>query len=278
MISQYPTDPINQSIICLRQLCNGREIGQATGFFYNVEVNGAPALFLVTAWHIVTGRSTLPPHSALHEKGALPDNLSASLLLNEPSLSHEGKFAFEEVTIPLYGEDGAPLWYQHPLGSKVDIAAMNLGTSTKRFQVSGITDHAHDHDMAIRIGSNICILGYPLGFTQFLRTPIWKHGIIASEPHQEETGQAPRIAIDATTRGGMSGSPVILLANTHYVNESGQAIEKPGARRFVGVYGGRPGIASLEGESTEIGFVYKSGALEQLIKTGTPGLRYGELP
>jgi hypothetical protein len=59
--------------------------------------------------------------------------------------------------------------------------------------------------MAIEIGNEVFILGYPLGFTHFVNTPIWKRGSIASEPHIETAETKFRVVIDATTRGGMSG-------------------------------------------------------------------------
>ena len=275
MTTRYPADPINMAVTRLRVLNKDSDLGHATGFFFNGAVNGTQVHYLVTNWHVISGRSTVAPHRALHKNG-IPDRIAASLLLRTPPKGHENSLVFQEVLIPLY-RGREPLWRQHSLGPKVDIAVIDLGAATAPYQVCGITDHANDHDMAIQIASDICVLGYPHGFAQFLQTPIWKSGTIASEPHQEEKDEPPRFVIDATTRKGMSGSPVILRAKTHYLSESGQVVEKPGAMRFIGVYAGRP-TRTADAEATEIGFVYKSGALEQLIRDGIPGLRYGELP
>jgi hypothetical protein len=64
--------------------------------------------------------------------------------------------------------------------------------------------------MAIQIGNPIFILGYPLGFSHFINTPIWKRGSITSEPHIETAESGLKVVIDATTRQGMSGAPVIM--------------------------------------------------------------------
>ena len=58
--------------------------------------------------------------------------------------------------------------------------------------------------MAIETGGSIFILGYPLGFSHFIDTPIWKSGCIAfatSSRTVEETAlSAAGVVIDATTR------------------------------------------------------------------------------
>jgi hypothetical protein len=274
--TRYPTDPINMAVTRLRLLNKDSELGHATGFFFNVRKNGASAHYLVTNWHVLSGRSTVPPYRALHRKG-VPDRIVASLLLKTSPRGHEGALVFQEVFIPLY-RGSSPLWRQHALGPGIDIGVIDLGDLTAPYQVCGITDHANTHDMAVQIAADVCILGYPHGFAHFLQNPIWKSGTIASEPHQEERGEPPRFMIDATTRTGMSGSPVILRAKTHYLAESGRVIEKPGAMRFIGVYAGRPSRTADAGETTEIGFVYKSGALAEIIQKGVPGLRAGEVP
>src|SRR5271166_3805241 len=87
--------------------------------------------------------------------------------------------------------------------------------------------------MAIQIGNQVFILGYPLGFQHFIETPIWKSGVIASEPNLETPESRNRVVIDATTRQGMSGSPVIMRQKTHYLSERGNIIRHPNATRFI---------------------------------------------
>jgi hypothetical protein len=137
--------------------------------------------------------------------------------------------------------------------------------------------------MVIQLGNGVFILGYPLGFSHFANTPIWKRGTIASEPHSEVLGTMNRVVIDATTRQGMSGSPVIMRENTHYIAEDGQVKCKINATRFLGIYSSRPDIISAPGlieedRRAEIGFFYKAGCIYETIMGGARGMNYGELP
>jgi hypothetical protein len=113
----------------------------------------------------------------------------------------------------------------------------------------------------------------------------WKRGIIASEPYLEIPQSKNRIVIDSTTRSGMSGSPVILRQKTHYISESGEIKQYANASRLLGVYSSRPkfsptssAIDGLEDARAELGYVYKSGLIEQIIREGIPGPDYGHLP
>jgi hypothetical protein len=151
--------------------------------------------------------------------------------------------------------------------------------------VAGLNAKADQNDMKIEIGNDVFVLGYPLGFTFFITTPIWKRGVIASEPHLEIPQSRNRIVIDSTTRSGMSGSPVILRQKTHYISESGEIKQHVNASRVLGVYSSRPifsptssAVDGLEDVRAELGYVYKAGLIEQIIREGIPGPDYGHLP
>jgi hypothetical protein len=146
---------------------------------------------------------------------------------------------------------------------------------------------AEQNDMAIQQGNAVFILGYPLGFSHFIDTPIWKSGCIASEPHLETVEETAigggRVIIDATTRLGMSGAPVIMREKTHYLTENGEIIQHANATRWIGIYASRPNILigpalSDEDRRPEIGYFYKSGAVQKTITDGIRGPNFGELP
>jgi hypothetical protein len=76
-----------------------------------------------------------------------------------------------------------------------------------------------------------------------------------------------------------------MRAKTHYVTEAGKIKRSQNASRFIGVYSSRPTFrhadAALEDETdrrAELGYVYKSGLVDQIITGGIRGPRFGELP
>ena len=105
----------------------------------------------------------------------------------------------------------------------------------------------------------VSIIGFPAGFTGPYRFPIWKTGHIASDPDLDYA-KRPMFLIDATTRGGMSGSPVVTRLWS-FRNREGQVVFTAGMRtRFLGVYAGR-----LGGSTTEIGRVWRPGVIDEIL-------------
>jgi hypothetical protein len=258
-------------------------ISKATAFFYKVIIDSVPTTFLVTNWHVLSGRNSETPQRTLDINGAIPN--SACLRLPIEGAIHQATekqsiLLFQEQSVRLYSSDAKANWLQHAiLKNNIDVAVINCGQQLKGFHIAHVNDVANTYDMAITIGAAVFILGYPYGFYHFMSTPIWKSGSIASEPHLEEQGANSRIVIDATTRNGMSGAPVIMRAYTHYVTEAGNVTCSPNASRFLGVYASRPTFQAQQGrETAEIGYVYKGGVIDQIIRSGERGPDYGLLP
>jgi hypothetical protein len=216
--------------------------------------------------------------------GSLPNRLSLRLILasDQPEYESVGK-GQEEQFIELYDHSGQAMWYQHEQKNLFDVAVLNVSPFVGRFQIAGINQVATENDMAIEIGNEVFILGYPLGFAHFMDTPIWKRGSIASEPHLEMADSKNRVVIDATTRQGMSGAPVVMREKTHYVAESGEIKSHVNATRWVGIYASRPNIiipSGLDEEDrrAEIGYFYKSRCVQDAIVRGIRGPNFGESP
>ena len=105
----------------------------------------------------------------------------------------------------------------------------------------------------------VSIIGYPLGITAHGVFPVWKTGHIASEP-EIDYQDLPMFLIDATTRGGMSGSPVVIRLNGGYKTRMGSYVLSGSvATKFLGTYSGRIH------QDSEIGRVWKSTVLKQLL-------------
>jgi hypothetical protein len=82
----------------------------------------------------------------------------------------------------------------------------------------------------------------------------------------------------------MSGAPVIMREKTHYLAESGEIRQHANATRWIGIYASRPNIPTTQGgqpdedRRAEIGYMYKSGAVQRTITDGIRGPHFGELP
>jgi hypothetical protein len=280
-------DRLSLTTVRLQALYNETVLSNATGFFYSGLLDNKQNFWLVTNWHVLSGRHINPPHSALHSKGSVPNRIGLSLLLKDDQPEYHGagpnELRFQEQFVELYDSDGAAIWYQHPQKNAFDVAVINFSVLVDRCEFRGINQVARQDDMKIEIGSRILVLGYPLGYQHFMGTPIWKAGIIASEPHLETPVSLNRVVIDATTRQGMSGAPVIMRERTHYLSEKDKVVRHANATRFIGIYASRPDFdmasdVDTEDRRAEIGFFYKSGCIHETIVNGVRGPRFGELP
>src|SRR5438093_2550640 len=96
--------------------------------------------------------------------------------------------------------------------------------------------------LRVQVAMPVSVMGFPMGMASAGVMPIWTTGHVASEPELDYQDQ-PAFLINATTRQGMSGSPVVLR---HYgpVGVLGQPrvsmrISSEGTTRWLGVYSGR---------------------------------------
>jgi hypothetical protein len=264
--------PLHYSVVRVTTYAGDIPLETATAFFVNGQRDGQLRRALVTNWHVLSGRNPMSPGSIRHRKGGLPDNIRFGL--HHPQ-SQPGVLTMEEVTVALYDDSGKATWSQHPTrGRDVDIGVLEFSSEvTGAFNIEGVNVIAGAYDMAIDLGSDAFIIGYPYGFSPFAQTPIWKRGSIASEPHIG-IGDNDRVLLDATTRQGMSGSPVVLRASTHYLSESGEVRLAPGALRWIGIYSSRPTFeVQDEGQRShnfaEIGYFIKAGAVIETLTNRT---------
>jgi len=280
-------EQLSFSTVRLMSLRNDIELGPATGFFYSGIFDGRRNYWLVTNWHVLAGRNADQPERVLHSQGALPNKLRMILPLSfdQPEYNDRNtEILAEEQFLSLYDEAGHALWYQHSRKNEVDVAVVNLGNAfVGRFHLVGVNELSTHQDMAIEIGNEVFILGYPLGLTHFANTPIWKRGSIASEPHIETAETKFRVVIDSTTRGGMSGGPVIMRSKTHYLSEKGQITECKNATRWIGVYASRPNIVGAnnaveDDRRAEVGYFYKNGWVPDIITSGIRGPDIDTMP
>ena len=253
-------DPLSVVPLFLKVVFRDSVLSTASGFSYRHE----DRLYLITAWHVASGRRPETGQAINLHTGAVPDCLKVFFHV-------EGKLGqWCLVDVPIADSDGQPIWYQHPtLGQRVDVAAIPLfcpsGPMTYPINNAELTN-----DMPVSIGRDLFVLGYPLGIRAGGVMPIWKRASIASEPQLNLDG-LPLFLVDTATYSGMSGAPVIARQWGQYETADGSMHFAPGSTvtNFMGVYSGR--AIGPNADVSQLGYVWKANVLDQIIGGRTIG-------
>ncbi|WNJ89187.1 trypsin-like peptidase domain-containing protein [Bosea sp. 685] len=286
----------NTSLIAVRveaRCETGRVIETGTAFWFRAAAD-AP-LYLVTNWHIVTGRSRLAPSMSL--SAGVPTKLVARMhiQLGPDTINSKQIMQFE---FPLNDPDGeSPSWLEHPKWRhRADVVALRVewspGDARPAFACvgdKGVFDLTPG--FVPRVTNDVFLLGYPWGLTGGTAAlPIYKRGSIATEPGLPQF-DLPRFLIDCRTARGMSGAPVIASAFAQGPigpdGEGGQGT----AQVFAGIYSGRLPKEEIGGETldsaslraeaevaiSEIGIVWRRDVLHDIVSAGVPGSKVSEL-
>jgi len=240
-------DPLTVSSLLIISGSNDNILSSATGFV--VEHRDKP--YLITNWHVVNGRHP-ETGKPLSDSAALPDALAVFHHSPERIGNHVRKIE------TLYNPDETPRWIEHPKGRDVDVVALPL------IDIDGVRLYPFDLALAdtpleTAVGMPVSIIGFPFGTAAIEEFPIWKTGHIATEPWWDFKGR-PVFLIDATTRSGMSGSPVVLRRSDGIgFNPAGALVLASPENRFLGVYASRPD------ESLELGNVWKPQVIHEIL-------------
>lgn len=244
-------DPISLTSLRVVPKFNELELGSATAFL--LERDGKH--YLITNWHVLSGRN--PDTEACLDKkyAALP----TSLLVRFHARAQLGTWT--SLELPLINPEGTRTWLEHPLGRKIDVAAIELSTQiAAAINIYSLDLELADVDMLVVPATPVSVVGYPLGTSAGESWPIWKTGHIASDPDIDFQAGKPAFLIDATTRSGMSGSPVILRLGSFSKSDGTQVLGLGLATKFLGIYSGRVH------EDSEIGQVWRPFVLLELLQ------------
>lgn len=238
-----------------------RQISQGTGFFYGVAnaSNVIDTVFLVTNYHVVTGNS---PNTMLSAKG---DRVVFYLHTDPLDPSR-----VKQVALPLYSTAGVPQWVQSEEHPDADLVLVPLPPETYEGIQVFVFDETHTRGkITIRPTSPATLLGYPYGFSDNVnKLPVWKTGHVASEPNVDFQGK-PSFLVDVSAFPGMSGSPVLAVANGVYEDDRG-TMGMGRVIRLLGVFSAMPvmrsDIAGIPDTSLELGIVWKSSLIVELAR------------
>ncbi|MBI4135123.1 trypsin-like peptidase domain-containing protein [Candidatus Uhrbacteria bacterium] len=259
MASKVLIDPLSASPLYLNARFGDHQIAVGTGFPYEYENQ----LFLVTNWHVLTGRNPDTGQPLDSETGAIPDRVRI--------LFHDSKQLgwWRADDVLLNDENGNPMWFQHPtLGQKIDVVAISL-KCPMGLKVFPLNSNKLAEDMQLSIGQDVFILGFPLGIRAGGVFPVWKRASIASEPALP-LDDLPMILVDTATYEGMSGAPVLARSWGSYLDIHNTVRMGAGIyTQFVGIYSGRK--KGADSEIAQIGIVWKKETINEILAAKAKG-------
>jgi hypothetical protein len=228
-------------------------LGTATGFLWKK----GEQYFLITNWHVVSGKNPITgQHTSKH--AAEPDRLQ--IWWFDKSDLRKRPLLWE----PLRDEDGTPLWWIHPqLGNQVDVVAIPVSPDAA-VDTRPINEMAHE-DLAIQVGMDVFVLGFPYGSMGNGGLAIWKRGSVASEP-SIKSATIHHLLVDTASRPGMSGAPVLRRSWGSHLLEDGRISLTPYATRFLGVYSGR--IVATDPLDAQLGMVWPERFVSDIVQGG----------
>jgi hypothetical protein len=250
----------------------------ATGFIYRK----SGSTFLITNWHVVTGRNPDNPLHMLINAHESPVRLTFYM----PKMDNNKWFLPGRV--PLY-DNGRPEWIEinDDTCGRVDLVAIKIDFPSDCYVVA-VQDFA-EVEGELGVGDNVVVVGFPFGRYEKNPHAIWKRAMVASEPSLLLSGRS-RYFLDVPGRQGMSGSPVYAIWDVLTLPaEAGRMMNDPSldiieklravspddwgkgkALHLVGVYAG----ALAEGSecSLGLGFCWHSALIEEIFRNPRYGI------
>lgn len=211
--------------------------------------------YLITNRHNFTGRDAAGKIRS--DRGLAPDQVR----IRHNSVTGTGRWI--KTTEQLLDVDESPMWLEHPtFGEKVDVVALRLSSSIwAKYYPYDVNEPTNG--LFYGPSSAVSVVGFP--FSRHVEgLAIWTQGFVASDPDIDYE-KLPRFLIDARTRPGQSGSPVIIY------RQPGDAIARRDLTIFfstgsevelLGVYSGR-----INNDS-DLGFVWKTSAIAEVLQGG----------
>ncbi|WP_313281177.1 hypothetical protein [Stutzerimonas balearica] len=286
---------ISNSIVHLTMRFGSTDLAIGTGVLYGRKEQ----LFIVTAWHNVTG---LHPETMRHlsKEGGVPDNIVATIAISAEQGSAGSGIARLPVVLPLQDEEKS-LFYIHPRNwPRVDVVAIpldpkavhtiemhlstgelhtiemplaalnSLGLSTAICPIQNYLlpneDVAQNWLDTVGVTEELFIPGYPHNVQDYYSQPVWKRATVASSV-QLGWNRERKFLIDSASKSGMSGSPVL------YYNSNGEVRIKGSIYHFgqdaailAGIYVGRLGVTKES--DPQIGTVWHRSVIDEIIDGG----------
>jgi hypothetical protein len=240
------TVDIYSRVSCYVQAFKGdHRLWNGTGFFFNTKGK----LYFITNNHVVGGKFYIDEYIQGH--GYPP---TADLFPDNIIIRVYGKILNDTVNIriPLIIDNKlAYINFNNSsiLNDLMDVVAIPIPqniVAPANIDLIYLSSIDLQPDLVLYPSYDLFIVGFPFDFARYSVYPLWKKGTIASEPTLINSN---KFLIDATARGGMSGSSVYFRGTTFIANHT--QFMGGGVRTFL------IGIYSAQNVNAEIGVVWK---------------------
>lgn len=263
VIDQCSLYPVYIEAIFIDKIDNREEIDKsnATGFVYHY----LGQYYLVSNWHVFSGRNAVS-RKPLHKCSALPDKVRIHFPTEEEiGIPDTIDYSLKDESNDTY------YWLEHPEKNDVDVAVLRIDWKPEyaTYPINQINESRGitSFPAGFYVGQEIFILGYPRGIKGGGGLPIWKRATIAVDPYLAMDDSKLKILVDAATREGMSGSPVIVAGAPDcsvLFDGKKQPIHVRPFKLFLGIYSGR--IAGDDELAAQLGIVWKEQAIREIIE------------
>jgi len=232
-------DPLSLQSLYLNVITEQGSVLSGTGFLAEHDSR----YYLVTNLHVFTGTDFFS------DEPLVPD----SSLPVELRLWYHGPLLGQWTvgTESLYYSNGEPRWITHRY-EHADAAVLPLEDIPDGALLHCLDLALAESDIAVIPGMTLYIIGFPYGRASTGKMPIWKTAHIASEYDLDVEG-ARAFLVDATTREGMSGAPVVLRS---YPGNTADDV----VTRFLGIY-------SAQYLDSEIGVVWRPEIITEILNS-----------
>ncbi len=205
---------------------NDTPLSSATGFV----IKSKTRYYLITNWHVASNKDP-KTKTWIDPKVPISPN-KIKIVHNSDTLGN-----YTITTENLLDKTGKVLFHQFEINSEmVDVVAIPLTDTIKNINIYPVVYSQTYDSLTISPTDRVFVLGFPLGLYAAPVMPIWKSGLIASEPDIDQEGK-PIIWIDILGYGGMSGSPVYYITDKlSYKNGSATSLLGGSQTFFMGVF------------------------------------------
>jgi hypothetical protein len=254
-INSYSQDaaPLSK-VSCYVEIYHGTKIlANATGFFFSTTTK----TYFITNNHVVGDKFFKDEYLQLHHHAAPADSIPNKLIVRVYGYGINRTF---NITFPI-NQSYIKFYNDVTKNNLMDVVAIPVNDAIKIQLNNTVALSAQDinSDLVLAPSTELFIVGFPYDFARFGVYPIWKRGTIASEPNMRDVNNS-EFWIDATTRGGMSGSPVFFRGSSYATKASPNTITSQIKTFLVGIY-------SAQNYKIEIGVVWDlHNVIEELNK------------
>jgi|JI10StandDraft_1071094.scaffolds.fasta_scaffold01539_8 S1-C subfamily serine protease len=225
---------------------NSDQLGSGTGFIFKSRSRS----YLITNWHVVTRKNPVTKEWLYKDSPIAPNRIK--ILHNSKKL---GDYIVKEEI--LVDKSNKILFKEFRIGKEmVDVVAIPL-QDTSGVSIYPVSYSDELDSLVLQPTDRLFVLGFPRGLRSTPSLPIWKSGLIASEPDIDQEGK-PIVWLDIEGFPGMSGSPVYLITDK-MIYKNGSSSQLVGGTKsfFVGVFSHDRG--------SNVGAVWKSKYLKELF-------------